>query len=55
MFMPSFFSTKPRPGMSDKVATAKIKLSGFFEEHHVSFAQADQLVKECRPKKIFSG
>ena len=35
--MPSFL-TKSRPDMSAKVATAEIKLSGFFVEHHVPFA-----------------
>ena len=48
--MPSFL-TKPRPDMSVKVATAEIKLSGFFVEHHVPFAQADHLVKVL--KEIF--
>ena len=48
--MPSFF-TKPRPNINNKVAAAEIKLSGFFAEHHVPFAQADHLVKVC--KEIF--
>ena len=48
--MPSFL-TKPRPDMSAKIATAEIKLSGFFVEHHVPFAQADHLVKVL--KEIF--
>ena len=48
----SSFLTKPRPDMSAKVATAEIKLSGFFAGHHVSFAQADHLVKVL--KEIFS-
>ena len=48
--MPSFL-TKPRPDMSAKEATAEIKLSGFFVEHHVPFAQADHLVKVL--KEIF--
>ena len=48
--MPSFL-IKPRPDMSAKVATAEIKLSGFFIEHHAPFAQADHLVKVL--KEIF--
>ena len=48
--MPSFL-TKPRPDMRAKVATAEIKLSGFFVEHHVPFVQADHLVKVL--KEIF--
>ena len=37
--------------MSAKVATAELKLSGFFVEHHVPFAQANHLVKVL--KEIF--
>ena len=37
--------------MSAKVATAEIRLSGFFVEHYVPFAQANHLVKVL--KEIF--